>query len=240
MTKNAAKPHVLPCAAAVVVAAGASTRMGGQDKLFAMLRGEPVLVRALRPLERAASIEKIIIVTRPERFVLVQDACREFGITKAAEIVAGGATRAHSVLAGVRAAVGAALIAVHDGARPFVTSGLVDALVEAAARVGAAAPGLPVKDTVKLVDGEGKVVSTPDRAALRAIQTPQVFRAALLRSALERALERGFSPTDDCGAVEAYGAPVYILPGEEQNIKLTTPADFLTAEAILSESAVNG
>ena len=227
----------VPRAAAVVVAAGSSRRMGGQEKLFTLLGGEPVLVRALRPLQAADTIERIIIVTRPDRFVLAQDACREFGITKAAEIVAGGETRAHSVLAGVKAAGEAELVAVHDGARPFVTPALVDALVRAAAEHGAAAPGIPVKDTIKVVDGEGHVLATPDRAALRAIQTPQVFRTVLLRAALEQALSQGLSPTDDCGAVEAYGAPVLILPGEERNIKLTTPADFLTADAILNEQS---
>ena len=227
-----------PRATAIVVAAGSSRRMGGQEKLFTMLAGVPVLVRALRPLQAAESIERIVIVTKPERFLTVQDACKEFGITKAAEIVPGGETRAHSVLEGLKAAGEARIVAIHDGARPFVTPALVDALVAAAAEYGAAAPGIPVKDTIKVVDGEGHVLATPDRAALRAIQTPQVFRTTLLRAALEQCLAAGVSPTDDCGAVEAYGAPVLILPGEERNIKLTTPADFLTAEAILLDKQI--
>lgn len=222
-----------------MVAAGASRRMGGTDKLFAMLGGMPVLAYALRALEAAESIERITIVTRPERIVLAEDVCRVFGITKAGDIVAGGATRTESVLAGVKAARGA-IVAVHDGARPFIRPELIDALVAAAAVHGAAAPAVRVKDTIKQVDADGFVCATPSREVLRAVQTPQVFSAELLRGALIRALERGESPTDDCAAVENAGARVLLIDGDERNIKITTPADFLAAEAFLEEYGVVG
>lgn len=232
MKKNVQPP--LPRATAVVVAAGSSSRMRA-DKLFLMLADRPVLAWTLGALERAASIERIVIVTRPDRIVAVQDACHEFGITKAGDVIPGGSTRARSVLAGVEAAGEAALLAIHDGARPFVPPALIDALVMAADECGAAAPGIPLKDTVKQVDGEGYVVRTPDRGTLRAIQTPQVFDAALLRRALRLALERGLDPTDDCAAVESFGAKVRILDGDELNFKLTTPADFTFAETIIMQ-----
>ncbi len=224
----------MPRATAVVVAAGSASRMRA-DKLFLMLADRPVLAWTLGALERAASIERIVIVTRPDRIVAVQDACHEFGITKAGDVIPGGSTRARSVLAGVEAAGEAALLAIHDGARPFVPPALIDALVMAADECGAAAPGIPLKDTVKQVDGEGYVVRTPDRGTLRAIQTPQVFDAALLRRALRLALERGLDPTDDCAAVESFGAKVRILDGDELNFKLTTPADFTLAETIIMQ-----
>jgi len=224
----------MPRAAAVVVAAGSSQRMGA-DKLFLMLAGRPVLAWTLDALERAESIDRIIIVTRPDRIVTVQDACREFGITKAAAVVTGGETRAHSVLCGVRAAGDAEYIAVHDGARPFASPALIDALTLAAAECGAAAPAVAVKDTIKQITPDGFVAATPDRAMLRAVQTPQTFRAPLLRRALEYALERGLSPTDDCAAVELLGERVRLIEGEERNFKLTTPADLITAEAIIGE-----
>ena len=224
----------MPRATAVVVAAGSASRMRA-DKLFLMLADRPVLAWSLGALERAASIERIVIVTRPDRIVAVQDACHEFGITKAGDVIPGGSTRARSVLAGVEAAGEAALLAIHDGARPFVPPALIDALVMAADECGAAAPGVPVKDTIKQIDAEGFVLRTPDRGTLRAIQTPQVFDAALLRRALRLALERGLDPTDDCAAVESFGAKVHILEGDEMNFKLTTPADFALAETIIMQ-----
>ena len=127
------------------------------------------------------------------------------------------------------------VLAVQDGARPLVTPALIDRTVEAAAKCGAAAPAVPVKDTIKTVAEDGAVTGTPDRSTLRAVQTPQVFEADLLKAALQSALENEVPVTDDCSAVERLGKVVYLIDGDEENLKITTPVDLVIAEAILAE-----
>ena len=221
-----------PCCAAVVPAAGSSTRMG-QDKLFASLGGVPVLVHTLRALESCPSVGAIIVVTRPDHLVEVGKLCREAALSKVSKVVSGGATRTESVLAGVNA-VGEEypIIAIHDGARPLVSREVVEAAIAAAASGSAAAPAVPVKDTVKEAE-RGIVTATPDRSRLFAVQTPQVFDADLIRTALTRAVEDGISLTDDCAAVERMGVPVALTQGSYTNLKITTPEDLAVAEALL-------
>jgi 2-C-methyl-D-erythritol 4-phosphate cytidylyltransferase len=127
------------------------------------------------------------------------------------------------------------LVAVQDGARPFSGWQLIDRVVRAAAAYGAAAPAIPVKDTIKVVRG-GLVAETPDRSTLKAVQTPQVFDFDLLRGALKKAKMDGISITDDCSAVEHMGMSVKIVDGDERNIKITTPMDLKIAEMILEET----
>ena len=125
------------------------------------------------------------------------------------------------------------LLAVHDGARPLVTPDLIDRAIEAAARYGAVAPALPLKDTVKRVKEGGEVDRTLKREVLRAVQTPQVFDADLLKASLHAAFEAGAELTDDCSAVERLGKVVFLIDGEEENLKITTPVDMIFAEAVL-------
>ena len=221
-----------PCCAAVVPAAGSSTRMG-QDELFASLGGVPVLVHTLRALESCPSVGAIIVVTRPDHLVEVGKLCREAALSKVSKVVSGGATRTESVLAGVNA-VGEEypIIAIHDGARPLVSREVVEAAIAAAASGSAAAPAVPVKDTVKEAE-RGIVTATPDRSRLFAVQTPQVFDGDLIRTALTRAVEDGISLTDDCAAVERMGVPVALTQGSYTNLKITTPEDLAVAEALL-------
>ena len=149
------------------------------------------------------------------------------------KIVCGGETRAVSVLAAaMECREGGAFIAVHDGARPLAEPALIDSVIQLAFRTNAAAPAVAVKDTIK-VAAEGKVVSTLDRETLRAIQTPQVFDAALLRAALQAAVDGGIPITDDCSAVERIGKEIYLTDGSYENIKITTPEDLALAAAIL-------
>lgn len=219
---------------AVVVAAGSSTRMGGIDKIMLPLREEPVILHTLRALECCACIQEIIVVTREELIVPVSRLCAEHSLGKVRKVVRGGETRAHSVYQGVsEASDKARLIAIHDGARPLVTGNVVEKVVSAAAKCGAAAPAVPVKDTIKRAV-KGVVQETPDRAQLFAVQTPQVFEADLIRAALFQAIQDGASITDDCSAVERLGAKVTLTEGSEENIKITTPSDVLLAEAILT------
>ena len=222
-----------PRCAAVVPAAGSSRRMGGQDKILLPLDDIPVLIHTLRALSASERIQEIVVVTREDLIVPVGQLCRDCALDKVTKVLVGGATRADSVLIGVEEVSGRAeLIAVHDGARPLVTVEVIDAAIRKAAECGAAAPAVPVKDTVKRAL-DGVVVETPDRTQLFAVQTPQVFDSDLLLGALRRAVEDGAAITDDCGAVERIGMKVCLTEGSYENIKITTPADMLMAEAIL-------
>ena len=223
-----------PRCAALVAAAGTSSRMGGVDKMMEVLDGVPVLARTLMALQAAQSVDEIIVATREESLVEISRLCRTYGVTKCTKVVRGGETRVHSVfLAAMEASPETKLLAVQDGARPLVTPELIDRVVAAAARCGAAAPAVPVKDTVKVVKDSGAVEATLDRSSLRAVQTPQVFEASVLKAALQSALEEQAPITDDCSAVERLGKVVFLVEGDEENLKITTPTDLLQAEAIL-------
>jgi len=223
-----------PRCAALVAAAGSSSRMGGVNKLLEPLDGTPVLVRTLMALQQSEQVDEIIVATREEDLVEISRLCHTYGITKCAKVVRGGESRAHSVLlAALEASPEMELLAVQDGARPLVTPELIDRVVTAAARCGAAAPAVPVKDTVKAVREDGAVERTLDRDALRAVQTPQVFEADLLKAALQAALEGDIPVTDDCSAVEQLGKVVFLVEGDEENLKITTPTDLILAEALL-------
>lgn len=225
-----------PFCTALVAAAGSSSRMGGVDKLMEFLDNVPVLMRTLTALQQADSIDEIVIATRESALVDISALCKTYGITKCTKVVRGGESRCQSVLlAALEASPEAKLLAVQDGARPLVTPELIDRTVEAAAKCGAAAPAVPVKDTIKTVAEDGAVTGTPDRSTLRAVQTPQVFETDLLKAALQSALENEVSVTDDCSAVERLGKVVYLIDGDEENLKITTPMDLVVAEAILAE-----
>lgn len=223
-----------PRCSAVVAAAGQSTRMG-EDKLLLPLGEQPVLMRTLRALEICPYISEIIVVTRSDLIVPVSQMCRDCGFAKVTKIIVGGKTRTQSVLAGVREVdPKAGLIAVHDGARPLVSQAVLEKVILRAGECGAAAPAVPVKDTVKRAK-DGIVSATPERSELFAVQTPQVFEPSLLKTALVKALENGVELTDDCAAVERLGIGVALTEGEYRNIKLTTPEDLAVGEALLSQ-----
>ncbi len=221
--------------AAVVVAAGSSQRMGF-DKLMASVGDTPVLVHTLRSISASQSVREIVLVVREELIVPASQLCSAFGLAKVKCVVRGGKSRLESARLGTLAVSDEAeLIAIHDGARPFPSIELIDAAIEAARQSGAAAPAVPVKDTIK-VARDGVVEETLDRARLFAVQTPQVFEASLIRAALQKALDDGAAVTDDCSAVERLGMRVVLTAGDERNIKLTTPADFAAAEQLIGEA----
>ena len=225
------KGPALTCTA-IVPAAGRSVRMG-EDKLLLPLGEVPVILRTLRTLESSRYITEIIVAVREEQIVPLGQLCKDAALTKVRKIVIGGETRSASVLAGLREADPASeLIAVHDGDRPLVTVEIINAAIEKAAERGAAAPAVPVKDTIKRVS-DGKVTETLNRSTLYAVQTPQVFEHGLILGALEKALTEEADITDDCSAVERIGMPVCLTEGSYDNIKLTTPEDLAVAEAIL-------
>lgn len=222
-----------PYCAALIAAAGSATRYGGENKLLAPLDDAPVLARTLLAVNGAESIDEIVIAARENELVRYAELCRSYGITKPCKVVVGGASRTESVLrAALEASPQATLLAVQDGARPLVTGALIDRTVEAARTSLAAAPAVPVNDTIKVAE-DGIVQQTPERSTLFAVQTPQVFDAGLLKAALQSALTEGAALTDDCSAVERLGKEVRLIEGERENIKITTPLDLIVAEAIL-------
>lgn len=223
-----------PFCTALVAAAGGSTRMGEDvNKLLEPLNGIPVLARTLMALQRARRVDAIIVAAREEDILPFSDLCRTYEISKCSKVIRGGETREHSVLlAALETGEKTELLAVQDGARPLATPELIDAVIEKAAGCGAAAPAIPVKDTVKTIR-DGQVEETLDRSSLAAVQTPQVFQASLLKAALQSALESGAETTDDCSAVERLGKAVYLIEGDEENLKITTPLDLILAQAIL-------
>lgn len=222
-----------PWCSAIVAAAGSSARMGGENKLLLPLDGVPVLARALTALDAAALVDEIVVAAREEDLLPFGDLCKLYGVAKPVKLVRGGDSRLESVyLASLECREDAAFLAVHDGARPLATAELIDRTIALAHRTNAAAPAVPLKDTVKLVR-DGRVVSTPPREELRAVQTPQVFDAALLRAALERARTSGGEVTDDCSAVEMLGKEIYLTDGSFENLKITTTEDLLLAEELL-------
>ncbi len=227
-----------PSCSAIVAAAGSSRRMEGENKLLLDLGGKPVLAHTLLALDAAAGVNEIIIAAREEDMVKYAELCKIWGITKPVKVVAGGKTREESVYrAALETNPEADLIAVQDGARPFTTPQLIDEVIETARVHFAAAPAIPVKDTIKVAT-DGMVRNTPDRSLLFAVQTPQVFDAELLRAALKSAIDAGAKLTDDCSAVERLGKEIHLTAGLEENIKITTPWDMILAQAIWEKREV--
>ena len=214
---------------AVLVAAGSSTRMGF-DKLSFDLGGETVLERSVRAFDECPEVDELVIVTGASGENAQRAAAR---CKKPVRLVKGGSTRAESARSGVAAAHGR-LVAVHDAARPFVSQSVIADTIAASARCGAAAPAVPVKDTIKAaVRGSGKTVpescfvhATPDRSTLYAVQTPQCFdRAAYLAALEELDAEKARLVTDDCSLFELTGRPVQLTQGDYANLKITTRED---------------
>ena len=235
VTKPARKLLKLKRCGAVIVAAGSASRMGGIDKILADLNGEPVIVHTVRAFQECPAISEIVVVTTADKLEKLMELCR--GFEKLNAVVVGGSSRPESVTNGLNAlSAKVKLAAIHDGARPLVTWEVIDRTVRAANTYGAAAPGIPVKDTIKVVAG-GVVKSTPERATLQAVQTPQVVDIDLLRGALQKAKADQVNITDDCSAVEYMGMSVKMVLGDEQNIKITTPLDLKIAKAFLEERA---
>lgn len=219
---------------AVIVAAGASTRMQGVSKQFLLLNGMPVLAHTLRAFEYTDCIREMIVVVRQEDIMRTGALVKDYGISKVRQIVKGGATRQESVMGALRyTSAQAEYLAIHDGARPLVTPVQITRAVEAAAEYGAAALAVEVKDTIKRTNRDGFIAETPDRASLRAVQTPQVFRRQDYLDAVERLGEAAQTYTDDCKLMEQSGAQVYLARGGYDNIKITTPEDLYFAQAIL-------
>ncbi|MNW33828.1 2-C-methyl-D-erythritol 4-phosphate cytidylyltransferase 2 [compost metagenome] len=209
----------------VVVAAGRGTRMGTtESKQFLKLGDKPVFIYTLEVFARMPEIQEIVLVTGEGDTDRCRDWIDEFGVDKVSYIVAGGAERQHSVQRGLER-LNTEWVMVHDGVRPFVTRKAIRDCLEAAREHGASVLGVPVKDTIKQVNQDGKVVATPERRSLWSIQTPQTFRLSNLKEAYALAEKDGFLGTDDSMLVERLGIRVQMVEGSYTNIKITTPED---------------
>lgn len=229
------KQEQKPFVSAVIVAAGRSERMGlNKSKQLISLCGVSVIARTISAFEESNSINEIVIVTNRFDIVKIAGLVKEFGFDKVSRIVIGGETRQKSVASGFEAInEKAEFVAIHDGARPLVTTDCIERTIESAVQSGAAAAAVKVKDTVKFADENGIVISTPDRQMMWAVQTPQTFSAELYRKALKAAEESEADYTDDCQLVEAVGGKVQLTQGEYNNIKITTVEDIAQAEAVI-------
>ena len=222
----------LPAVCAVIVAAGSSRRMGGENKLLLEIDGVPVLARTLSAFQKCAAIRDIVLVCREQDIMPYTELAKAFSIDKLCTVTRGGETRTESVLAGITAAPeNAVLVAVHDGARPLVSEAVITEAVTTAAEFGAAAPVVPVKDSIKRIK-DSNIAADVARDTLAAVQTPQVFRADILRRAYEAEYRPEF--TDDASVVEQAGEAVFLCEGERTNLKITTPEDMVIAEALLA------
>ena len=233
VTRGMRKVLPLKKCGTVIVAAGSASRMGGIDKVMAPLEGEPMIRRTVRAFQNCEAVSEIVIVTREDLIQPIGELCKDYNKVKT--VVAGGKSRQESVSLGLNSlSKEMKLAAIHDGARPLISYEVIDRTIRAAHTYSAAAPAIPVKDTIKTVEG-GIVLNTPDRSKLRAVQTPQVFDLDLLKAALLKAETDGAEVTDDCSAVERMGMKIKIVEGDERNLKVTTPMDLKIAEMLLEE-----
>lgn len=224
---NKPMPHTV-----LIVAGGRGARMGSeQPKQFLPLAGRPVLMHTIEAFDRWDNTSDLLLVLPADQRDTWQQLCEAHAFRRPHRVVSGGATRFHSVLNGLRAIPATSgLIAVHDGVRPLVSPSVIAACFAAAEAYGAAIPVLPMIESVRQIDADGR--SRPiDREQLRIVQTPQVFRADILRAAYLRPYDPRF--TDDASVVEASGAPIHLVPGNRENIKLTTPMDLALAEVLM-------
>lgn len=218
--------------AAIIVAAGESKRMGGIDKMFATLGGEPLLMRTTRPFQQCPAVSQIIVVVGGENEPKCRQLMGQGEWSKVTEVCLGGKRRQDSVAAGLKKLKGVDWVIIHDGARPLVTVELIERGLEEARATGAAAAAVPVTDTIKVVDSTEMVYNTPPRIFLRAVQTPQVFRYDIIVKACQRT---DIDVTDDTMLVERDGHEVKLYPGSYDNIKITTPSDLALAEVLLKK-----
>jgi 2-C-methyl-D-erythritol 4-phosphate cytidylyltransferase len=217
---------------AIIAAAGDSQRMGGVDKMFAPIEGRPVLARVIDTFQKCKSIDQIIIVINAKNLEKCRRLVEAEGWSKVTDICPGGRQRQDSVAEGLKRLKYAAWVVIHDGARPLVTTDLIERGLEAADATGAAVAAVPVTDTIKVAGADAIVRQTLPRQNLRAVQTPQVFRIDVIQNTYRHVFG---DVTDDASLVEKAGYTVKLYPGSYDNIKITSPADLAIAGALRKE-----
>lgn len=222
---------------AVIPAAGSGSRMGTTvKKQYLQIDGLPVLAHTLKVFENSPLVNGVVLVVGEQELEWCrQEIVQQYGFNKVLAVVPGGNHRQHSVYNGLLAldAQDEDIVIVHDGARPLFTNDILEKAIQATLEKQAAVVAVPVKDTIKVVSSQRKVVNTPPRETLWAVQTPQVFNYRLLLNAYRHAEKNSFLGTDDASLIEYHGHGVFIVPGDYENIKITTPEDLLLAESIL-------
>ncbi len=204
------------------------------SKLLLKINGKTVLERSVNAFLNISDVDEVIVVAREKDIPAFSDILTDERVS----FVVGGDTRQQSVMNALDVIDDCELIIIHDGARPLIKSEDIENTIRAAKENKAAAVGVFVKDTVKVVDKNGFVVSTPDRSTLFAVQTPQIFDFELYRNAAQNAREKGFDFTDDCQLVESFNQKVKTVVGSYSNIKITTPDDIVLAENLLKNEAL--
>ncbi len=224
--------------AALIAAAGSGQRMGGPiPKPYLSLGGREILARTLEVFETCAAVHQVWVIASADQ----QAHCRQgiverYGFGKVQGVVAGGDERQASVWRGLQQLGSEVdLVVIHDGVRPFVSHTMIENALACAVQHGAAIVAVPLKDTIKRVTQLGRVEATVPREHLWRVQTPQAFRRPLLYRAFEHAWQQRLVATDEAGLIEAYGHPVYVVQGSEQNVKITTPDDLAMCERLLHE-----
>ena len=220
----------------LIPAAGSGKRMGAnRNKLLLQVRSKPLIAWTLLAAEAASSISWIGIVSQPPDWDDFKSIIADLKLKKTIALIPGGATRQESVYNGLQALpINAGQVLIHDGARCLVTPNLFDACSDAILHCSGLIAAIPVKDTIKVVDDNGIITSTPQRKQLRAAQTPQGFDVNLLKHCHAEGVRQGWEVTDDAALFEKCGLEVRIVSGEETNLKITTPQDLAIAEFILS------
>jgi 2-C-methyl-D-erythritol 4-phosphate cytidylyltransferase len=216
--------------AAIIVAAGGSERMEGIDKVMASLGGRPVLARVLDTFQNCDKVDQIIVVMNSKNLEAGKKLVAQEKWSKVSDVVVGGKRRQDSVIEGLKKLKQCEWIVIHDGARPLMRADLIEKGLDAAKETGAAAPALPVTDTIKFVKGSDIVLQTLPRQNLRAVQTPQVFRFDVVQNTYKFTAGEY---TDDASLVEKAGFKVKLFHGAHDNIKITTPDDLAVAEVLL-------
>jgi 2-C-methyl-D-erythritol 4-phosphate cytidylyltransferase len=219
----------------IAAAAGVGKRMGlDYPKQFLEINGKPIFIKTLEVIESSPKVNGIIVVTNEEYIEKVKEFCKNFGVTKVKNVVSGGKERQDSIYnALLEVPENIEIIGVQDGVRPFIKEKYIDESLEILSKskdISGVVTGVPVKDTIKIINGDKTIVETPDRATLFAAQTPQIFRSKTLKKAYSEARKDNFLGTDDASLVERLGENVKMIVGSYENIKITTPEDLVFLE----------
>ncbi|MCD4812110.1 2-C-methyl-D-erythritol 4-phosphate cytidylyltransferase [bacterium] len=222
----------------IIVAGGKGRRMGGPvPKAFLGLNGLPIFTYALKTFLAIEAVRRVILVVPPGEEEKAQAVCRELTLDKSYLVICGGARRQDSVRSGMDHLLEETeIVLVHDAARPFCTREIIQRVMIAVKKHGAAVPGIPLADTLKKVDGEAFVHGTVDRRSLVAVQTPQGFQRILLREAYQNAWKKNLTATDDAGLVELLGHRIAVVEGHAKNFKITKPYDLALAEILFKNT----
>ena len=218
---------------AIILAAGTGSRMTlGYNKILFEI-GEPIIVHSIAAFEQSPNIDTIVVVAAEGEVEKVRTLVEQAQFTKVSAVICGGASRQESSRRGIESLHDADIIAIHDAARPFVSQETITATIVAARTHGASVAAVPVKDTLKVVDGKGVIEKTLDRSIVYSAQTPQTFQTDIIRTAHAQAFSDRYEGTDDASLVERLGMNVVVVPGTYDNIKFPTPEDLTHAEVIL-------